>query len=88
MALPEFKPEELDDSRSTTAGDGHYFDTAHGDVAALHAKIEQGFGDYSFDRAPESFVGSRLENSIHGLSRAAGVFGFVGALAVIAYLVI
>ncbi|MET0363480.1 MAG: hypothetical protein ABW169_02385 [Sphingobium sp.] len=88
MPLPEFKPAELDDRRSATAGDGHYFDTAHGDVAALHDRIERGFGEYSFDRAPESAVGNRLENSIHGLSRAAGIFGFLGALAYIAYLVI
>lgn len=66
----------------------HYFATVHGDVAALQARIERGFADYPFERAPASIAFGRVEQTIESTSRIAGVLGLIGALTAMAYLLI
>jgi hypothetical protein len=63
----------------------HYFDAAHGDVAALHARIEQGFADYSLGETPLSPTADRLDAAVQFLSRSAGIAGLVSALILTAY---
>ncbi|HEX7856642.1 MAG TPA: hypothetical protein VF503_23435 [Sphingobium sp.] len=88
MPLPQFQPTELQDQPTPTPETGHYFEGVHGDVAALHARIEGGFDDYRFEGVPRSFLAGRFEDSVQFVSRSAGVLGLLGALGLIAYALI
>ncbi|MCE7798826.1 hypothetical protein LWE61_20055 [Sphingobium sufflavum] len=85
MPRRSIKPTPLDDQQATTDDTRHYFDSAHGDVAALHARIERGFADYSLGASPHSPVADRFEQVIQQISRSAGIVSLAAALTGIAY---
>lgn len=58
----------------------HHFDAAHGDVAALHARIERSFADGTYASPPRSPLAERLEASVQAVSRAAGPVALIAAL--------
>jgi hypothetical protein len=85
LPLPR-RPE--DEAPSVGAETRHYFDIAHGDVASLHDRIEQGLMQNDFVAPPHSPTSHRIEAIIQTVSRGAGVVGLAGALALIAYALI
>ncbi|MFT3965598.1 MAG: hypothetical protein QM690_06930 [Sphingobium sp.] len=88
MPPSPFKPSESHPQPQGGTESDHYFDVAHGDVAALHARIERGFAQYHFERAPRSSFDEHVEDSIHLLSRLSGVLGLAVTLGIIAYILI
>lgn len=88
MPLPQSKRSAFTDFPPSAQEADHYFGRVHGDVAALQARIERGFADLPFDRAPASELGLWAEQAVESLSRAAGVLGLIGALGAIAYALI
>jgi hypothetical protein len=87
MPLPaQFQPAAP--TTPARADSGHHFDTAHGDVAALHSRIESSFALSTFVPPPASVIVPRLEAYVAAFSRSAGVVGLAGALAAILYLAV
>lgn len=87
MPLPQpHQPESRQTADGTSAD--HYFDTAHGDVASLHSRIEQSLRNSEIAAMPHSPTVDRLEQGIQAVSRGAGVVGLLAALALIAYAII
>lgn len=86
MPQPSFKPASPDEFRQAIqSATHHHFESAHGDVAALHARIEQSFRDYSIGDSPFSDARSRIDSTVDFVSRSAGIVGLVAALGGIAY---
>jgi len=83
MPLP--LPQRPQNAPAPRTESNHYFDTAHGDVASLHARIEAELGQNGFAAVPQSLTADRIENLVQGVSRSAGVVGLIGTLALIAY---
>ncbi|CAN5135531.1 hypothetical protein BH10PSE13_BH10PSE13_21030 [soil metagenome] len=84
-AMPLPLPQRPEQAPAHRAGTDHYFDAAHGDVASLHARIEQSLGQNGFVAAPHSQTADRIEHLVQGVSRSAGIVGLAGALALIGY---
>lgn len=86
MPLPQHSPSDLDRHLPARSDDSHHFDSVHGDVAALHARIEQSFARLSDLGPAPSLLGDRIETAIQAASRCAGYVAFAGALGGIAWL--
>lgn len=83
MSLPHFQhPPKKDEPAIAHT---HYFDAANGDVAALHARIERGFADYSLGQSPFSPTSNRFETTVRLFSRGAGLAGLTAGLLLVAY---
>lgn len=63
----------------------YHFDMAHGDVAALHAKIERSFRETPLAMLPAATLPGRLDAAVQMLSRASGPGLLVASLAVIGH---
>lgn len=68
--------------------DAHHFAGVHGDVAALHARIEQSFAQFGNLAPPVSPTMDTVERLVQGLSRASGFVTLGVALALLGYVLI
>jgi len=83
MPQPQVERSAFSDDRKAEAD--HYFAAVHGDVAVLQDRIERGFSDYGFERAPVSVLHGRVERIVESVSRGAGVVGLLVALEAVFY---
>lgn len=84
MSLPAPKQAEPR-HEAGLATPSHHFDVAHGDVAALHAKIERSFRDSPLAMLPTATLPVRLEAGVQMLSRASGPALLIATLAAISH---
>lgn len=80
MPLPASKPVDPQAQHRATVAT-HHFDMAHGDVAALHARIEQSFCEKPLALMPLTATTERLDLAVRTISRAAGPVALIASLA-------
>ncbi len=88
MPLPQHMPFEAERLRPAREDESHHFEAVHGDVAALHARIEQSFSRMSEMAPAPSPTADLIETTVQALSRAAGYVAFAGALGGIAWMIL
>ncbi len=84
MPLPTPKQAEPR-QREAVAEPSYHFESAYGDVAALHAQIERSFAETPFAALPRPVAPERLEAAVQILSRAAGPTLLMAGIAGIAF---